>query len=310
MKPKLHRWMWLGCGLMLVLQGCSHHESQAVLGAPVTLASLLAMATNGLARVDIAHVNLVCAHGLSGCETVDVTNSLELLDQWVTRVQSETKRHQYRWERDPAEFEHSKGFFKMLMLGVVLAEDFKVHYRTDRQVSPDTASTNDGFFGDARDVFLPGLLSEQRQGTCSSMPVLYVAAGRRLGYPLKLVTTKGHLFVRWEGEGERFNLEVTGNGLNRFPDDYYLQWPFAVSDVELASERYLQSLSPAGELAVFLSIRAMCLQEAGQMAAASDAFEAAAQLSREVQSYRFMAERCRGSGDGRQLLTRKTGQSK
>mgnify|MGYP000704281101 CR=1 FL=1 len=24
-----------------------------------------------------------------------------------------------------------------------------------------------------------------------------------------------------EGEGERFNLEVTGNGLNRFTDDYY-----------------------------------------------------------------------------------------
>ena len=33
-----------------------------------------------------------------------------------------------------------------------------------------------------------------------------MAVGRRLGYPLKLVTTKGHLFVRWEGAGERFNI--------------------------------------------------------------------------------------------------------
>jgi len=32
------------------------------------------------------------------------------------------------------------------------------------------------------------------------------------GYPLKLVTTKGHLFVRQDGKGECFNLEVTGNG--------------------------------------------------------------------------------------------------
>ena len=30
------------------------------------------------------------------------------------------------------------------------------------------------------------------RGTCSSLPVLQVAVGRRLGYPLKLVTTKGH----------------------------------------------------------------------------------------------------------------------
>jgi Transglutaminase-like superfamily len=311
LKAKLHwRSIALGCVLMCIFQGCSPSASQNVGRIPVTLASLLAMPTNELAPVEIARVNLLCAQGLPGCETVDVTNSLAVLDHWAARVKAETKRHQYRFERTPVEFEHSKGFFKMLMLGVVLAEDFKVHYRKDRQVEPDAASIKDGFFGDARDVFLPGLLSEQRQGTCSSMPVLYVAVGRRLGYPLKLVTTKGHLFVRWEGEGERFNLEVTGNGLNRFADDYYWQWPFAVSEAEVTSECYLQSLSPADELAVFLSIRAMCLQEAAQMARAADAFDAAAKLAPEVQSYRVMAARCRGAGNDRKSLTRMTGESK
>lgn len=310
MKANWHRWMGLGCVLILILQGCSHSTSQGVGKRPETLAALLTMPTNDLASVDIARVNLLCAQGLPGCEQVDVTNSLAVLDEWAARVKSETERHNYRWERNPAEFEHSKGFFKMLMLGVVLAEDFKVHYRKDRQVGPDAASMNDGFFGDARDVFLPGLLGEERQGTCSSMPVLYVAAGRRLGYPLKLVTTKGHLFVRWEGEGERFNLEVTGQGLNRFADDYYRQWPFAVSEAEVAAEHYLQSLSRAGELAAFLSIRAMCLREAGQMEGAADAFEAAAKLVPEVQSYGVMAARCRGLGNGRKLLTQTTGESK
>jgi len=296
MKAELQRpLLWLICVLTLVFQGCSQSQSQAVKHVPATLASLLAMDTEELEHVDIARVNLLCAQGLPGCETVDVPNSLAVLEQWAVRVKSETERHQYRWERNPAEFEHSKGFFKMLMLGVVLAEDFKVHYRTDRQVAPVTASTNDGFFADGRDVFLPGLLNELHQGTCSSMPVLYVAVGRRLGYPMKLVATKGHLFVRWEGEGERLNLEVTGNGLNRFSDDYYRQWPFAVSNTEVASECYLQSLSPAGELAVTLSIRAMCLQEAGQMIAAADAFDAAVKLAPEVQSYRVMAVRCRAT---------------
>jgi len=32
------------------------------------------------------------------------------------------------------------------------------------------------------------------------MPILYVAVGRQSGYPLKLVTTKGHLLVRREPE--------------------------------------------------------------------------------------------------------------
>jgi len=182
MKGKLHWWMGLGCVLILVLQGCSQSASQGTGKRPDTLASLLTMPTNELAPVDIASVNLLCAQGLPGCEQVDVTTSLAMLDEWAARVKSETERHNYRWERNPGEFEHSKGFFKMLILGVVLAEDFKVHYRKDRQVGPDAASMNDGFFGDARDVFLLGLLSGERQGTCSSMPVLYVAVGRRLGY--------------------------------------------------------------------------------------------------------------------------------
>jgi hypothetical protein len=46
-------------------------------------------------------------------------------------------------------------------------------------------------------LFLHGL-TQGRGGTCLSMPVAYVAVGRRLGYPLKLVTAKGHLFARWE----------------------------------------------------------------------------------------------------------------
>ncbi len=46
------------------------------------------------------------------------------------------------------------------------------------------------------------------------MPVLYVAIGRRLGYPLELVTTKGHVFACWEDSNDRFNIEGTNEGLN------------------------------------------------------------------------------------------------
>ena len=253
-------------------------------------------------------MNLLCAQGLAGCERAHVTNSLALLDQWAARVKSETERHNYRFERNPAEFENSKGFYKVLILTVVLAEDFHVQYDSTRKASSLAASENDGFFSDPAKAFLHGLLGPKRQGTCSSMPVLYVAVGRRLGYPLKLVTTKGHLFVRWEGEGERFNVEATSHGLNRFADDYYRHWPFEVGASEEAAEGYLKSLNPPEELAVFLSVRGMCLREAGHTEAAAEAFTAAAKLAPEVQSYRLMAERCHGVGTEKGSPTSVSGQ--
>jgi hypothetical protein len=211
----------------------------------------------------------------------------------------------------------------MVMMGVVLTEDFGIHYNPRQRTDPGESGPDDGFFADPQMVFLGGLLRPQVQsqrspsptrlpeekavifasainsqpstlnpplGTCSSLPVLYVAVGRQLGYPLKLVTTRGHLFVRWEGGGERFNIEGTGRGVNRFEDYYYRHWPFEISKEEEATEGYLKSLSPAEELAVFLSIRGMCLRESGRLAEAAESFATASRLSPGTRSYQQMAD--------------------
>ena len=133
----------------------------------------------------------------------------------------------------------------------------------------------------------------RRTGTCSSLPVLQVAVGRRLGYPLKLVTTKGHLFVRWEGAGERFNIEAAGQGVNRFTDDYYRHWPWEITPAEEAAEGYLKSLTPPEELAVFLSIRGMCLRETGRLPEAAQTFGAAARLAPACRGYAVMLAQLR-----------------
>jgi regulator of sirC expression with transglutaminase-like and TPR domain len=147
---------------------------------------------------------------------------------------------------------------------------------------------DDRFFSDPRKVFLHGLLGPERVGTCSSLPVLYVAVGRQLGYPLKLVTTKGHLFVRWEGAGERFNIEATSRGSPRLDDDHYRHWPFEISHAEEQTESYLQSLTPAGELSAFLSIRGMCLSEARRFPEALESFATAARLSPQCHVYQAL----------------------
>lgn len=260
---------------------------------PSALATLLNLPAEGVTKVDIARMNLLCAEGLPGTREMDVSRCLTQLDTWANRVRHETARHAYRFKRNPAEFEHSEGFFRMLMLAVVLAEDFRIQYDPKRRGDPTTASANDGFFADSRAVFIHGLLGSERKGTCSSLPVLHAAIGRRLGYPLKLVTTKGHLFVRWEGNGERFNVEATGEGLNKFEDGYYRTWPDTVTDEEVAAEGYLKSLSPPEELAVFLSIRGLCLREAGRINEAAESFSAAARLAPNCRGHRVLEQRCR-----------------
>ena len=115
-----------------------------------------------------------------------------------------------------------------------------------------------------------------------------------LGYPLKLVTTKGHLFVRWEDARERFNIEAAGQGVNRFSDDYYRHWPLEVSAEEILTDGNLKSLSSAGELAVFQSIRGMCLKEARRYGDAADSFREAARLAPDCRSYALMQSQMEG----------------
>ena len=135
-------------------------------------------------------------------------------------------------------------------------------------------------------------------GTCSSMPVLYVAIGRRLGYPLKLATTKAHVFLRWEGNGERFDMEATGKGMNRYDDEHFKRWPFPVTEEEIAADGYLKSLSPAEELALFLSLRGQCLEAAGRMRDAVDSYTAAVRLAPGARPYRFLLAAARHRADG------------
>lgn len=294
-------WGWLGgAGLALATVGlwlgvCSQPGSRSwpvrfSSGEVTNLEVLLALPPAAVNQMDIARMNLLCAQGLLGAEALELETCLASLDEMARRVKAETARHFYRFERNPAEFERSEGYFRMLLLAVVLAEDFQVGYVPGKRGQAGDASAGDGFFADAKDVFLYGLLAGKHQGTCSSLPVLQVAVGRRLGYPLKLVTTKGHLFVRWEDGRERFNVEAAGQGVSRFADEYYRHWPLEASPEEVAAEGYMRSLSAAEELAVFLSIRGMCWREAGRSAEAVESFRAAARLAPGCQSYRRLAE--------------------
>ena len=91
-----------------------------------------------------------------------------------------TDRNYHRFKADPATYSNSEAFYKMLMMAVVLYEDYGVRYNPKWITSPEATPADDHFFADSRDILLHGLVGPQHLGTCSSMPILYIALGRRL----------------------------------------------------------------------------------------------------------------------------------
>jgi hypothetical protein len=242
-----------------------------------TLEELLAMSPQQLAEVDVAEMNLLCATGLPGSEDLDVDRCLAALDRWAGRVKSETDRHFYKFARDPGSYRNSEGYFRMLMLITVLQQDFGVRYNVRRVRDID--------FRRSQDLFIHGMIGSGNGGTCVSMPVLYAAVARRLGYPVRLVLAKAHVFCRWDSPAERFNIEATNQGMNSFPDEYYLAWPEKVSRAEAGRNRYLLSLSPGEELASFLGCRGHCLLDNGRAREGLDAYAAAHRLAPKDPAY-------------------------
>ncbi len=225
---------------------------------------------------DIAALNLAAAQGLPGLDAVNVGACFDKLDDWAQRVKVEMLRHMYRFDQPPTEYAYGNSFgrFCCYFMLQVLQQDCGVAYNPARKFDPE--------FGDPADVFVHGILDDNGAGgTCASMPIVYVAVGRRLGFPVNLVQTKEHLFFRWEDPRgtliqweqpktefwippDRFNVEGAGEGIAFYPDSHYIQWPHLWKKSDFEHKCYLRSLSTKEELADFLIQRAECLHELGK----------------------------------------------
>jgi hypothetical protein len=97
------------------------------------------------------------------------------VDDAAALVRFQTERHLYQFEQRPQDCDHSEAVFRMMWLVTVLQRDLGVHYRQE------TIDLDDHhFFADSANVFIHGII-QGKGGTCSSMPMLFAAVGRRLG---------------------------------------------------------------------------------------------------------------------------------
>lgn len=230
-----------------------------------SLARLTQMSEPEIAKIDIAGLNLFCAAGLPGTHGIDPDQCIEKLENWAKYVEHNTRRWWPDYIRSPRRGEDSPAKFRMLSMLSLLQLQLGVRYNKH-------FSEGDYDGRDSRNLLLHGLLSGYG-GTCVTMPVLYIAIGRRLGYPLFLVEAKSHFFARWDEPGvERFNIEGAGDGWAWHEDEYYRTWPAPITDADMQRGCFLRSYTRREEFALFLHERGHCLLDHLRISEALEAY--------------------------------------
>jgi hypothetical protein len=217
-----------------------------------------------LSARDIAEVNLACAEGLPGSDYINHDACIDRLSHYARCVAHYTDRRMPEFRERPDVYDGSEGIFRIVCMITLVQQQFGMHHNLAKRAANALLGT--------AEVFIHGALLGD-SGTCASLPVVYAAIGRRLGYPLKLVTCRSHRFVRWDQPGgERFNIEVNDNGTDTPPDDYYRQGEYAITADEERDFCFLRSCTPRMELADFLAQRGHLWLDLGNHREATESF--------------------------------------
>jgi len=224
---------------------------------PYSVDTFIMMSADELEKVDIALVNLVCAKNLKGSESLDINKCLKTLDKWAEIIKEDTSKRLPSFHANPARYDNSVNLFKVVNMVLTLKEQIGVDYNLEIM-----KTTN---FIDSKNFFIHGCIEGNKRGGCISIPILCVCVGRRLGYPLKLVLTREHVFFRWDDGKEVFNMEACCPGCNSYPDEHYKNWPKKITDEDVINNAYLRSLTPSEELGLFLETRGHCLFDEGKI---------------------------------------------
>ena len=249
MKCRL-RWLVV---LPIIVLGCFRSDDRRLAELkPETLDELLALSAEELERVDTGRMNLLCCEWISDPATGRLEKALGRLDDWTERVRLNEKRRLPHFPKFAARYDNSLAKYKAVNLALAIQQELKCGYNMRLLKSGAVQDVRTPrFFRYSDDVFISGLLRTGK-GSCSSLPVLFVALARRLGYPVRLAMTRSHLYCRWEDDRESFNMEISGEGVDDPPDGFYMGPPFSPSKDEIRREGLLRALTNKEALGVFL----------------------------------------------------------
>lgn len=222
----------------------------------MTADDLAALTDAQLEAMDPLVVDLIVARGIPGLETLDIAKYATVVDDWARRIDAANRAAERFCKNEPT-YKVSREFWMAGGMAVMLANPaFGISYTTEHL---DNAKPEQ--------QFVHGLI-DKKTGTCATMPVLYMAIGHRLGWPIHAVVSRDHMWARWddgvgrEKGGQRFNLEATNAKSNgkegsfaSLTDAEYAEWlETPRSAIESGSD--FTTLTARQALGVFLQGRA------------------------------------------------------
>jgi hypothetical protein len=226
----------------------------------MTAEDLAALPDSQLDRMDPLIMDLIVARGIPGLESLDIAKYTTTVDAWAKRI-DDANRASEPFSKDEPTYRVSREFWMAGGMCVMLAGPaFGIRYTTDNLTA-----------GKPEQQFVHGLI-DNKLGTCATMPVLYMAIGHRLGWPIHAVVSRDHMWARWDDGrpgGTRFNLEATNakssEGVGSFSsltDREYADWLHTPSPA-ITSGSDFTSLTARQALGVFLQGRAGYWSEHG-----------------------------------------------
>ncbi len=256
---KLRNWIIGYCVIFIVGTIVYFQQSKASFHQPKTFQELLSLTPSQINKCDVGLINILCAEGLVGSENLNVEECLKSLDEVALEIKEATEKAMPRYYQEPSFHKnYSVNQFKIMVMGSYVQRKLKWTYNPELAWPPDRATERmlqEKMQVSSKNVFLIGLVDKPHFGTCSSLPSLWVTLGTRLGYPLYTVQANTHGFARWDDGKERFNFEIVDGGASFPPDERYLEWPFSLTQNDLATGHYLKSQTPVEAFAYFLGCR-------------------------------------------------------
>jgi regulator of sirC expression with transglutaminase-like and TPR domain len=148
--------------------------------------------------------------------------------------------------------------------------------------------------------YLNGIL-DTKNGSCVTLPLLYLAVAQRLGYPMYPVVTPQHIFLRYVDPRLRMqNIEATGGGGYSSNEKY--KSDFQISDKAIENGVYLKTMTYREFLGELIAQNGIFWGQRGDVIKATSYLEVAVKLNpkgAEIydnlgKGYTYLSRRTRG----------------
>jgi len=251
-----------------------------------SVSQLIGLSEEELAKVDIVEMSTAAARGIAGLETLDYAHYRKIVDDWAARFAAWLPTVEPSFHAAPEKWKNDIAFFRLGALAQWLDEEVGIAYIDEQKHAREVWYTNPG------DLLLFGLI-DTRRGTCASMPVLHVAIGRRLGWPVHLAAVRHHFVCRYDDGRAVYNIETTDTGRGGFAagtDEEYVR-KFRLPPVAVACGSDLKSLTARETLGVLVARRGRHLADCKKFDLADQSFSLARWLYPKGRgSYKFALE--------------------